>query len=99
MDTHERNGTEADGGRTRTYSRRPAAASSVQRPWLGATVRSAILPEPRGGSLSRRDGGDGDGAATDRAESHGVGRRRTSANLEVKIRVAQARASRPGGSF
>lgn len=84
MDTHERNGTEADGGaRVRT----PAVL--LLRPV--SSVRGSVRPcarldcRGREGSLSRRDGGDGDGAATDRAESHGVARRRTSAYLEVKF--------------
>jgi hypothetical protein len=84
VDTHERNGTEADGGaRVRT----PAVL--LLRPV--SSVRGSVRPcerldcRGREGSLSRRDGGDGDGAATDRAESHGVGRRRTSAYLEVKF--------------
>lgn len=98
MDTHERNGTEADGGRTRTYSRRPAAASSVQRPWLGATVRAAWLPWPRGESFTkrrRRRWRRGDGSCR-------IARCGPSSYVGLpwgKIRVAQARVSRPGGSF
>jgi hypothetical protein len=81
---------------TKGTERRPTGGARVRTPAVlllrpASSVRGSVRPcarldcRGREGSLSRRDGGDGDGAATDRAESHGVARRRTSAYLEVKF--------------